>query len=279
VLSLELRLGARWVDLWRPTPPAPVRSSDTASFLLAPWSNRIRDGRFRFRGRDVVLRHGEKHSIHGDVRDRPWRVRHCAGGAARLELDATELPDRNFPFPFRVEAWLRLEGAQLQQGLALENAGDEAMPAGLGFHPYWMRALGGADESVELALRTQGVYPGEPPVPMLPSGPPVALAPEQDFSRLRPLDSALDHCFAGWDGRAVVRWPKSGVTATLVAGSRLRHLVVYSPLERPYFALEPVSHANDGFNLMDQGIGGTGVAVLEPGARMEAMYDIRVEVA
>ena len=59
VLSLELRLGGRWVDLWRPAPD-PLRSSgDAASFLLAPYSNRLRDGRFAFRGRTYDLHQGD----------------------------------------------------------------------------------------------------------------------------------------------------------------------------------------------------------------------------
>jgi aldose 1-epimerase len=276
VLSLELQLGGRWVDLWRRAPEPLTRSGDAASYLLAPWSNRVRDGRFRFGGREHVLRHGETHAIHGDVRERPWQVVEAGARAARLTLDARALPDRNFPFPFRAETWTRLDGATLEHGLAVVNEAAEPMPAGLGFHPYWMRALGGADEDAEVAFTASGVYPGVPPVPMLPTGPPVPLTPAQDFSAPRRLDVVLDHCFAGWDGRARVRWPRSGVTAQLEAGPALRHLVVYSPAAKPFFALEPVTHANDGFNLAAAGMTGTGVVVLAPGARLEAAFRVTV---
>jgi aldose 1-epimerase len=191
-------------------------------------------------------------------------------------LDLAGAADRNFPFPFRAETWSRLDGATFEHGLAVVNAGTERMPAGLGFHPYWMRALGGADEDAEVTFATRGVYPGVAPVPMLPTGPPVPLAPEQDFSAPRRLDVVLDHCFAGWDGRARVRWPRSGVTAELAASPALRHLVVYSPAGKPFFALEPVSHANDGFNLAADGVPGTGVVVLAPGERLEGSFRVRV---
>lgn len=277
LLSLELRLGGRWVDLWRPAPDPLRSSSDAASFLLAPYSNRLRDGRFTFRGRSYDLHHPKAHALHGDVRDRAWAVTQRSDTEARLVLDAGALPDLLFPFPFRAETWLRLEGATLEHGLAVVNSGREPMPAGLGFHPYWMRALGGADEDVEIEARCSGVYPGEPPCPMLPTGPPLPLPPDQDFSRRRRLDVELDHCFAGWDGRAVVSWPRSGVVATLEASAALRHLVVYSPAGQPFFALEPVTNANDGFNLAEQGMPGTGAVTLAPGERLEAVFSLGIE--
>jgi len=277
VLSLALRLGERWVDVWRPSPEPLRSSSDTASFLLAPYSNRLRDGRFAFRGRGYDLRHPKPHALHGDVRDRVWTVTHRSDTEARLALDAGALPDLLFPFPFRAETWLRLEGAALEHGLAVVNSGREPMPAGLGFHPYWMRSLADPAEDVEVEARCTGVYPGEPPCPMLPTGPPRPLPPEQDFSRRRRLDVELDHCFAGWDGAARLHWPGSGVTVAIEASPALRHLVVYSPRDTPFFAFEPVSNANDGFNLAEQGMTGTGVVVLEPGERLEGSFTLRVE--
>jgi aldose 1-epimerase len=44
----------------------------------------------------------------------------------------------------------------------------------------------------------------------------------------------------------------------------------------PWFCLEPVSMVNDGFNLIERGQGGTGVAVLGPGEAIEARIAISV---
>ena len=70
-----------------------------------------------------------------------------------------------------------------------------------------------------------------------------------DFSASRPVDGLnLDHCFDGWDGRAVITWPRRGLRLDLSATQAFRHLVIYVParvpIGQPFFCVEPVSHAN-----------------------------------
>jgi len=63
------RDGATWEWLR----PAPVM----AAFPLVPYSNRIREGRFAFRGRTVALplnRPPERHAIHGHGWQARWQV-------------------------------------------------------------------------------------------------------------------------------------------------------------------------------------------------------------
>ena len=50
--------------------------------------------------------------------------------------------------------------------------------------------------------------------------------------------------------------------ATITATEPFRHLVLYVPPGESFFAVEPVSNANDGFNLFARGIAGSGVRVL-----------------
>jgi aldose 1-epimerase len=281
VLSLEWRAEAdtdppRWLPLWRPTPERFTRANQTASYLLAPYSNRLRDGRFVFEGKSHALRNATQHALHGDAHHRVWQVLEAISTRARLRLDAGRLPDFDFPFPFSVEVTYHLDGATLRNDLVLENTGCSRMPAGLGFHPYFVRAPDGGEDDVELSFRTTGVYPGEPPCPMLPTGAPRPLPRAMDFSRRRPLDLALDHCFAGWDGAAEILWRRNRVRAEIRASDRCRHLVVYSPPGLPFFAFEPVTNANDGFNLAARGLCAAGVVVLEPGERLEAGFTLTV---
>jgi aldose 1-epimerase len=136
------------------------------------------------------------------------------------------------------------------------------MPAGFGFHPYFLRALASRDESVELEAHCRGAYPGDTP---LPCGPPVPISVDDDYTHLRRLGFGTDRCFAGWDGRALLHWPASRLRLRIEADAPLRHLVLYTPPGERWFALEPVSHATDGFNLLAQGQEGTGIFVLAPG--------------
>ncbi|NJL28789.1 MAG: aldose epimerase, partial [Thermoanaerobaculia bacterium] len=66
--------GGDWLDFMRPTPPdAYDNVSLTASFVLVPWSNRIRDGVFTYKD-DTYQLHELKdgNATHGITRNCPW---------------------------------------------------------------------------------------------------------------------------------------------------------------------------------------------------------------
>ncbi len=266
--------GGEWIPILRRSEKPLRKSSNASSFVLIPYSNRLRDGRFTFAGRSYQLRHAEKHAIHGDVRDRALRVLECAEDRVVLEFDSDEVADLNFPFPFSTRITYALEGCELESRIELMNSGHESMPAGCGFHPYFNRRLPGSTGEVELKLNVGGVYPGETP---LPTGSAIPIRPEQDFSTQRPLDVVLDHCFAGWDRQALIEWRGSGVKARIRADPGMEHVILYSPEGQEVFALEPVTNANDGFNLLAQGDTNCGVVVLRPGEALNAGFRISIE--
>jgi aldose 1-epimerase len=278
VVSFTARLRDAWVPLWRPTPPGALASGNSSlmsSFALIPYSNRIRDARFTFRERSYALvpNTPEGHAIHGDVRKRPWRLTGQSASALELDFDSRRFDDINFPFPFAARLSYRLSGAELEIRAAVRNIGGEAMPAGIGFHPYYQRTLVAPDERVTLQAAVRGVFAEQ-----VPTQPAVALRPEQDFSREKPVPSeGFDHCFTGWSGEARIRWPKSGVSAAVRCDATLDHLILFTPANQPFFALEPVSNANNGANLLAAGIPDSGVRVLDPGAELEARFSVQVD--
>jgi aldose 1-epimerase len=132
--------------------------------------------------------------------------------------------------------------------------------------------LPGSTGEVELRLNVGGVYPGDTP---LPAGSAVPIHHDQDFSSQRPLDVELDHCFRGWSRHAVINWPGSSITANIQADPGMEHVILYSPKGESFFALEPVTNANDGFNLFARGDRNCGVVVLQPGETLDAGFEIR----
>ncbi len=248
----------------------PKSSSDCASFIMAPYPNRIRDGAFTFDGVHHQLRYPEKHAIHGDVRNRPWEVLAVGGQEAVLQFKSPAFSDINFPFPFDCALYYRLDDSTLHTDFFLTNTGDSDMPAGVGFHPYFRRSLVDGEE-VKLQFRVRGAYPFRGEVP-LPEGPPRPLLPSEDYSTLRILDSVLDHCFCGWHGAAIFEWPKSRVRLELQADAPLNHLVVYSPAGKDFFAVEPQSQMIDGVNFIDRPEYDTGVAILPAGQKLSASF-------
>lgn len=279
IAELSSRIDGAWTQIMRPTPPEAIESrnsSDMASFVLAPYSNRLRDGRFVFEGREYVLRPNtaDGHTIHGDVRKRRWQVVATEPEHARFAFESRSFSDLNFPFPFDVDLTFALAADRLETQAILRNTGDAPMPAGIGFHPYFRRSLGpeGEAEAVEIEARVGGAYPE-----LLPKTAARPIEPREDFSRSRPIgDTDLDTCFAGWDGRARITWPRSGVVAEIDADAPLRHLILYTPPGKPFFAVEPVTNANDGFNLFAKGIPDSGVEVIGPGETLSVRFRIRI---
>ncbi|MCL4236389.1 MAG: hypothetical protein KJ042_17945 [Deltaproteobacteria bacterium] len=244
-----------WIPLTRPSPRELTRSTQAASYSMFPYSNRIRDGRFSFEGVTYQLRGSENHALHGDVRDRPWRTvpvepEPLRDIACSFAFDSRDFPDFDYPFPMSVGVtWLAMRGMVRGFGW-IRNDGKRTMPFGGGFHPYFLRDPAGIGDDLQLRFRAPRVYDMEPGTPL-----PVAIADVRkrglDFRRPRFVPFGLDHCFGGWDGRAILNWPKSGISLRIhtAPAGWFDHLVVYSPAGKSFVAIEPAANANDGFNL------------------------------
>lgn len=278
VVNGRLRHRGGWAPVLRETLAAALAEgnvSQMASFLLAPYSNRLAQARFDFAGRTYHLRPNtpEGHVQHGDVRRRPWTVTDHRPDTVTLAFDARQFPDFNFPFPFTATVTYALEGAVFQTRFSLTNVGAEPMPAGFGFHPYFSRSLDGAEEAVELQARVGGVYGAL--IPTQAAGP---VPPAHDFAQRRPLGAlVINDCRAAWEGEAELWWPRAGVRVRLTATAPLRHLVVFTPPGEPFFAVEPVSNATNGFNLMALGVPGHGVRVVAPGESLAGAMALTAE--
>ena len=104
------------------------------AYPMAPWAGRIRHGRFTFDGRRYELPLGmPPHAIHGVVYDRPWSV--LSPDTIGVELD------ERWPFRGRVEQRFALDEDGLVVTIKVEA--DEPMPAAVGWHPWFRRALDG----------------------------------------------------------------------------------------------------------------------------------------
>jgi len=277
LLAFSLRADDRWLPLM---PDARREGCDLewASFLMIPYSNRVENGRFSFRGQDHALACGETHAIHGDVRRRPWRVEEVQRASIRCGFLSTAHADVNWPWPFEARAEYALEGPVMRSSLQLWNRSAEPFPAGFGWHPYFSRTLTHAGEPVNLRMKVRGIYP-DARGNRIPSGPAVPPRPELDFSPGRLVDPSqfFDLCACGYDGQGAIEWPESAVRVRFDCSPALGHLVLYNPLGKPYFAVEPVTNANNGVNLLAAGDPTSGVVVLDPGACLEACFALAVE--
>lgn len=266
---------ARGRDLLRPAGRSAIQDGDVrqaGAFALIPFSGRIADGRFCFEGKEYRLEPNflpEPHAIHGQGWQLPWAVAHAAEQYAELELEH-RVPGT--PFDYRATQSFTLTDDALIAAIAVTNTGDGTMPAGIGSHPYFVRTPGAT-----LHTRLDHVWlADERNIPRER----VALPETWDFSASLTLSELeMDNCFGGWDGKATLLWPETGIKLSIEADPVFGHLVIYIPPDEDFFCVEPVSNASNGFNLMAEGVEGTGVQVLEPGERLAGEIRLRIDVA
>ena len=111
-------------------------------FPLVPFSGRIREGRFDVAGRRIALPLNflpERHAIHGHGWQAPWTLVQRSAHAATIEY--RHRPDA-WPMAYLARQTFTLGEAALELEIEVTNLADVAMPAGLGFHPYFPRTPG-----------------------------------------------------------------------------------------------------------------------------------------
>lgn len=263
-----------WCDFMRPTPPEHQDEPlNCASYLLVPWSNRIRDAQFRFAGHTYQLRpsFADGTAIHGVGRHYAWQVTASSTTHIRLEFDSRQHEQVNFPFAFRSWVEYTLDGQDFRTRLGVHNVDQQPMPAGFGTHPMLQRSLTHPDDVLSLELPFAKSYPL---VNCLPVGEPVPVPAALDYQRLRRAgDVFVDDCLTerNMARNIMLKYDKSKVQIAHWLDFLYTHLVMYMPVGQSFIALEPVTNANDGFNLAATGAHDHGVFVLEPGEMREAM--------
>ena len=243
-----------------------VDPNTLACYPLVPYSNRIGGARFQFDGREFAVprnRTAEPMPIHGDGWLRPWRVVERAGTHATLALER----ERAKPHAYRATLRYALEDATLSVTLAVENAGPDPMPFGLGLHPFLER-----DEDTRLAAAAGGLWLSGPdwlPLRHVPA------PPAWTFGVAYPLPDALvNHAFTQWSGRAAVVWPRKRLSLTIAADAD--YYVLYTPPGEDFFCFEPVDHPINAVNLPG-GACEHGMTVLAPGETLEREFRFTVE--
>ncbi|MGI6189415.1 MAG: hypothetical protein GX041_01580 [Clostridiales bacterium] len=281
IVSMRYRLNGRWVDVMRPASNDTVKKGNAgvvSSFIMIPYSNRIENAVLKYRGNTYTLRKNapDGHAIHGEVRTRPWRTLYQDPGHIDMEFNSRDFQDISWPFPFYARVEYKVSGRELSVRLMLKNTGDHVMPGGMGIHPFFMKKLTPEDDAVILKVPAKGVYPGDTPIP---TGRWVDMPEELDFSREKELGSLhIDNCYRVFHAPSVIKWPGSRVTLTLDADDIFKHTIIFSPgNSADFFAIEPVTNCNNGFNMDDRGIEDTGTIHLKPGEAIEGNISIRME--
>jgi galactose mutarotase-like enzyme len=249
--------------------------------VLAPWPNRLADGRYEFNGvrAQAALDEPERrNAIHGLVRWLPWtlQTRHQNQVSLRLQLH----PSPGYPFSLLLEIEYHVGRDGLTVTTKAQSMEDGPVPFGLGFHPY----LTAGPETVDGAiLQVPARHTLDVDDRGLPTG---ALTPvegtDRDFTTARfvgpvVLDTAyttLDRDAAGL-ARAGLDAPGGATGAELWVDRGFPYLMVYTgdtlpevPRRRRAVALEPMTCPPNALRT------GKDVIALEPGQEWSARWGI-----
>jgi aldose 1-epimerase len=257
------------VPVLRPPLPGGLELGSVRSlgaYPLVPFSNRIKHGAFEFDGARYELPAiSGGHAIHGVGWKRGWTCISASPREAVLTLQHE--PDELWPFSFHAAQHFALSDGSLSWGIRLTNTHGAQAPAGLGFHPYLPR-LDGAT----LTFHASGVWFNGPDVIPLRHA---RVPGEWDHGAgLHVGSTIVDNCFTGWRAPAVVDYAAHRLTMT--ADKLFRFFIAFTPEDKDFFAIEPVSHMNDGLNHRSGDID-HGVVVLRHGETLSG--EMRMEVS
>jgi aldose 1-epimerase len=250
-----------------------------AGQILAPWPNRIRDGRYEFGGhqRQLFLTEPDRHNaLHGLVNWLPWRV--VSHADDRLIVETEVVPQPGYPWPVLVRTHWSVGPDGLRARHEAVNLATEPVPFGLATHPYLqLPGVAVDDLALELPARTRLLVDGR----LLPIGAAKVTGSDFDFTAPRRIGPAvLDTAFGD-----IVRDDEGCCTATLTApdGAAVSvwadrsfgwwQVFTGDTLAEPRFrrsvAVEPMTCPPDAFR------SGRDVVVLQPGEQWTGTWGIR----
>ncbi|WP_051888574.1 aldose 1-epimerase [Caballeronia sordidicola] len=268
ITRFDWRSDGALVPIFRPclAPSAATDPNELACYPLLPYSNRIGGGRFQFLGRGVDVpcnRPGEPLPLHGDGWLGAWDVASENSTHVRLTLDRRD----GAPYSYTASQSFTLEASTLVVTLFVENTGREALPFGLGLHPFLTR-----EADTELSAAADGLWLcGDDFLPIRH----VPAPPAWQFGVAYPMPAAMvNNAFTGWSGRTSVMWPKRRLSLTICADTD--YYVLYAPAGQNFFCFEPVDHPINAVNLPGGGAA-NGMTVLAPGESLTREFSFTVE--
>jgi len=105
--------------------------------VLIPWPNRVRDGRWAWRGRPLQLDVGSREkpvAAHGLLSWQPWTV--LTEERTAVSVGTVVEPRPGYLFRLAAALDYALTPDRLTVTVRVRNAGDEEAPFGAGLHPY-----------------------------------------------------------------------------------------------------------------------------------------------
>ncbi|MFT4210551.1 MAG: aldose 1-epimerase family protein [Microbacterium sp.] len=256
---------------------------------LAPWPNRVVDGRYAFGGtaHRLPLTEPERgHALHGLAAWLDFAA--VDKGPDHVTLAAVIEPQAGYPWRVLLETTYALGPDGLTQSVRATNPGEEPAPFGTGPHPYLVAGPAPLDEwTLELPASEVLQVTDDRLAPVAPA-PVSSDAVRFDFREPRRIGAArIDHAFTALArdaaGNASVRLTDpSGAGVAMTWSTACPWVQIHTadlpegpaqPGHRAGLAVEPMTCAPDAFNAARYDWD-AGLLALEPGAEATASWRI-----
>ncbi|MBM4075028.1 MAG: aldose 1-epimerase [Planctomycetes bacterium] len=239
------------------------RASGSGIPILFPFPNRIKSGKFHWKGTDYSLPVTDKfgNAIHGLCLDRPWRVTakgtDFVTGQFRLSVDA---PDRRalWPTDFIIEVDYELIHNRLRSNFRISNPTSQPLPWGLGTHPYFKLPLSPDSRFEDCLVEVPAAQRWEL-VDCVPTGKLLEIDESHDLREGAYLETiTLDDVYttidcSGPQFDCLIIDERAGVQVTLTSPPVFREIVAFTPPNRHAVCLEPYTCPTDAINLTARG--------------------------
>ncbi len=256
-----------------------ITDSAFRSAFLAPWPNRIKDGKYSYHEDNFELPVNEvarNHAIHGFIYRYPFQITE-----EQLEREELQVVLKNeylgdypgYPFTFNTLIKFNLNTTSgLSIEVEVENTDKEKIPVGIGWHPYFQ--FGEQVDQYQLQMPATEGY--ELDKRFIPTG---KISSYSSFEEVNNIgDTRFDSSF-------LLKANKGKVATRLIEPARklvlecwqetgkdkFDYLQVYIPKHRKSLAIEPMTCAIDAFNSKD------GIWLVSPGSKAGGTFGVQLK--
>ncbi len=242
--------------------------------LLAPFPNRLKEGKYSFEGKDYQFPVNNPETgtaLHGFISLLEFTLGEVETSDQNCSVSCYSQYDGRFeyfPFPFKAEVKYSLDNKDgFKLRFSIVNCGKSNMPIGLGWHPYFS-----LDENVDdTILKLPKLDIVEIDENMIPTG---KETPFTAFEKANKIDDfVLDNCFSLDKKSKLATVVLEGEKGRLIYTQKtdIPYLQVFTPPHRESIALEPMTCNVDAFN------NGQGLRILKPNETIELVCQVKLE--
>lgn len=246
--------------------------------LLAPFPNRIKDGKYNFDDKTYQLsinRPKENNALHGFLYNQSFKIKEN-----KIENDKEILVLTNnyngdiegYPFKFSTKiTYLWKAPFFINISIEINNTGNKTMPLGLGWHPYFQFPQ--SIDNINLQMNTTKKFLVDQQ--MIPT---LKTAPYTSFNQTKKIgDTCFDDCFelnnTIHKHQTILTDELNNISITIEQTTNtFGYLQVYTPPKRDAIAIEPMTCTPNAFNNQ------LGLSKLSPSESYNCSYSIQLKL-